>query len=214
MSEGTAAQVLAVLDDAAAGQAVLELSSALARAVQRDLAVVYVESAQSLVAAALPFAQVLSHAATQWVPLLPQDVEQGYRAQATRLRELAARISVRHAVSWSLRVMRGNLPGAALELLTESDLMLVAATLPSLPLAARPARERRRHPIVAVVGDTSPAGERALRVAAQLAQALGGSLQTARVDAALAPPDVLVLPSASFVPGALAKARCPVLLVG
>ncbi|HJV96501.1 MAG TPA: hypothetical protein VJ608_10715 [Albitalea sp.] len=204
MSSTASPRVLAVLDDAAAGQAVLELSSALARAVQRDLALVYVESTQSLVAAALPFARVLSHAATQWVPLLPQDVEQGYRAQAARLRVLAERISVRDAVSWSLRVVRGSLPGAALELLTESDLLLVAAN---------PPRQRRRHVIVAAVDDATPAGGRALRVAAQLARALGGSLQTAHVDPALAQPDILVLPSTSFVPGALAKARCPVLLV-
>lgn len=227
MSSGARSpQVLAVLDDAAAGRALLELSSTLAQAVQRDLSVVYVESAQSLVAAALPFTQVLSHATTQWVPLLPQDVEQGYRAQATRLRELTARITVRHAVSWSLRVVRGSLPGAAIELLAESDLLLMAATPPTPPLAMHPAHDTRHRPVVAVVSNGSAASERALGVAAQLALALGGSLQTARVDAtaklmhqastvaALLRPDVLVLPGASLAASELATMRCPVLLVG
>ena len=174
-----ASPVLAVLDDAAAGSAALELSSTLARALQRELSVVYVESARSLVAAALPFTQVLSHSGSGWVPLLPADVEQGFRAHAARLRELAERIAVRDAVSWSLRVVRGSLPGAAIDLYAESDLLLLAASPPPWSPGERLAHRPRRRPVVAVLAEGSAAGQRALVVASRLAQALG---RRARVD--------------------------------
>jgi len=219
-------QVLAVFDDAAVGALALELSTALARAVQRDLAVVYVQSTRSLNAAALPFTQVLSVTGSQWVPLSPQDIEHAYHAQAAHLRELAARITSLHAVSWSLRVVRGNMPEAAHELSSESDLLLMATAAPLRAAAATAAAGLRRRPIVAVVSDGSPASERALQVATQLARALDGTLQVARVDAAerllsraqaladVVRSDVLVLPRLSLAPSALAATRCPILLVG
>lgn len=222
-------QVLAVLDDAAAGAALLEMSSTLARALQRELSVVYVESARSLVAAALPFTQVLAHAGRKWIPLQPQDVERGFRADEARLRELAARFALRDAVSWSLRVRRGSLLDTAFELVTESDLLL---TLPSAPLAVPRDRTRqpaRRRPIVTVLalGGDRPESDRRMReVAAQLTQALGGVVEIARLASAdefvrrvavgdLVPrPDVLVLPRDRLLPGVLAWLRCPVVLVG
>jgi hypothetical protein len=219
-------QVLAVFDDAAVAALALELSTALARAVQRDLAVVYVQSTRSLNAAALPFTQVLSVTGLHWVPLSPQDVEHAYRAQAAHLRELAARITSTQAVSWSLRVMRGNMPEAAHALSSESDLLLMATAAPLRVTAAKAAAGLRRRPNVAVVSDGSPASERALAVATQLARALDGTLQVARVDAAesvlsraqalaeLVRSDVLVLPRMTLAPGALAITRCPILLVG
>jgi hypothetical protein len=228
MSEADAvpSQVLAVLDDAAAGAAALELSSTLAHALRRALSVVYVESARSLVAAALPFTQVLSHAGSGWVPLLPADVEQGFRAHAARLRQLAERIALRDAVSWSLRVVRGSLPGAAIDLYAESDLLLLAtAPPPRLPGEGR-TRRPRRQPVVTVVTEGSEAGQRALVVATRLAQALAAVLETARVEpasdptrqaatlSALSRSDVLVLPRAHVDPITLAMLRCPVLLVG
>jgi hypothetical protein len=222
----TAGTVLAVLDDAAAGSAVLELSSTLARTLQRRLSIVYVESARSLVAAALPIAQVLSHSGSRWVPLLPADVEQGFRAHAARLRQLAERIAVRDALSWSLRVVRGGLPGSAIDLYAESDLLLLAANPSPWPPGEGLAHPPTRRPVVSVVAEGTEAGQRALLIATRLAQALAAVLETSRIEpaanpigpaaalAALARSDVLVLPRAHVDPVALAMLRCPVLLVG
>jgi hypothetical protein len=219
-------RVLALLDDAAAGVTALELSSALAQAMQRNLAVVYVESARSLLAAGLPFTQVLAHAGSPWRAFSPQDVEQGFRAHEARLRELAARIALRHAVSWSLQVMRGSLAGAAIDLWTETDLLLLAGAPTLKPPAVGPARKPKRRPVIAVVSEGSEAGERALRVAAQLAQALAGVVESARVDtaaqlvgkacmlASLVRCDVLVLPRVPLDPAVLGLLKGPVLLVG
>jgi len=219
-------RVLALLDDAAAGVAALELSSALAQVLQRELAVVYVESARSLVAAGLPFTQVLSHAGSPWRAFSPQDVERGFRAHEAQLREMAARIALRHAVTWSLQVMRGSLAGAAADLWTEADLLLLAGSPALKPPAVGPERKVRRRPVVAVVSEGSEAGERALRIAAQFAQALAGVVEAASVAtaaqlvgkagtlASLARCEVLVLPRATLDPAALALLRGPVLLVG
>ncbi len=220
------AQVLAVLDDAAAGSAALELSSTLARTLQRRLSVVYVESARSLVAAALPFAQVLSHSGSRWVPLLPADVERGFRVHAARLRQLAERIAVRDALSWSMRVVRGGLPGSAIDLYAESDLLLLAAAPSSWPTGEGVAHRPTRRPVVTVATEGSDAGQRALVIATRLAQALAAVLETSRIESAASPigaaatfaglarSDVLVLPRAHVDPVALAMLRCPVLLVG
>lgn len=222
----SASRVLALLDDAAAGAIALELSSALAQALQRELAVVYVESARSLDAAGLPFTQVLSHAGSPWRAFSPQDVERGFRAHAARLREMAAGIALRHAVSWSLQVMRGSLAGVATDLWTGTDLLLLAGAPMHKPPAVATARTSRRRPVVAVVSEGSEAGERALRIAAQFAQALAGVVESARVGSAaqlvgkagtlasLARCEVLVLPRAALDPAVLASLRGPLLLVG
>jgi hypothetical protein len=218
--------VLAVLDDAGAGSSLLELSSTLARAWQRELRVVYVENARSLLAAALPFTQVLPASAAQWRALEPGDVEQGFRVHAARLRDMAERIAARHAVSWSLRVMRGNLGETALHLSTEADLLLLAhAPAPASAVYASPVPARRR-PRVTVLASDRETGAHALRVAAQVAGALAGDIEFVRADtrsagfdqpatlAALARSDLLILARAPLDATTLAQLRCPVLLVG
>jgi hypothetical protein len=216
-------QVLALLDDAALARRALEFSSAIARQLQRPLEVVYVESAPALLAASLPFTQVLAHGAAQWLPLEPQDVERGYRAQEARLRELAERITLRHTVHWSMRIMRGALPQAAFELRAQSDLMLVgcAAGAPLSAAFGRPQAQPRGRPVITVVADDSAAGRQAQQVAQQVAQALGGVLGLHRAEgvtlAAVARAgrcDLLVLPRALAAPGVLAALAQPALLVG
>lgn len=212
-----APQVVALLDDVAASAALLEISSALARLMQRDLSVVYVESQLAVHAAALPFAQVLAAHASAWRPLQPGEVEQGFRAQAARLRELASRTALRNAVRCSLRVTRGSLGEAVADLQAESDLLLLAGA-PPLRLGTAPAP--RRHPVVALLGDGGEAGQRAHQVAAQLAQSLSGVLHPMQGAAATLAgaaglhADLLVLPRGALDARRLAQLHCPVLLVG
>jgi hypothetical protein len=218
--------VLALLDDATAAADVIELSSALAHRLQRPLEVVYVESLPALVAAALPFTQVLpatqalAEGHAQWSAFAPQDVESGYRAQAARLREIAARATTRRAVRWSLRTVRGALAQAVVELHAESDLMVVGTAglrWPAVPRAAAARRPLR----IAVVTDDSPAAEQARQVAQQVAAALGGALTVhpAAGDAASAAArdhhcDLLVLPRSLATPPLLATLARPALIVG
>ncbi|HOM12177.1 MAG TPA: hypothetical protein PLB41_02530 [Rubrivivax sp.] len=214
-TQAAAPQVLALLDDAAAGRALLEISAALARLMQRELSVVYVESQHALHAAALPFAQVLSPQAGQWRALQPGEIEQGFKAQAARLRQLSAHIALREAVHCTLRVTRGSLGQMAAELQAESDLLLRAGTAAyGAPAAsARPPRPPR----LVLMRDGGEAAARARRVAAQLAQSLHAVLEPVPLtllEQAAHRADLLVLPRGVLDARQLARLRCAVLLVG
>ena len=164
-------RVQVALDDAAAGAAVLALSTALARELAFDLDVVYVESAASVSAAALPLAQVLPHAASGWQPLRPSDVEQGFRSHAERLRQLTGELAARQALRWSLRVLRGSLAEVPTLLQGESALLFVATAPPlglTLPRSAAPGR---RQPMVALACDHAAPAPEALATATRLARA-------------------------------------------
>lgn len=213
-----APQVLALLDDAAAARTLLEISAALARLMQRELSVVYVESQHALHAAALPFAQVLAPQAAQWRALQPGEIEQGFKSQAARLRQLSAHIALREAVHCSLRVTRGSLGQLAAELQAESDLLLLAGSAPlGAAAAATAAAHTRRAPRLVLLHDDDEAAARAQRVAARLAQSLHALLepvQRALLEQAAHRADLLVLPRGLLDAHQLSRLRCPVLLVG
>lgn len=218
-------RVLAVLDDTFASESLIEWSTALAHALQRDLALVYVESTAAMAAATLPFTQVLAHAGAEWSPFDPQDVERGYRAHTARLRTLAQRVTLGRAVRWSLRTVRGVMPEAAFAMLAEGELLFVAAPArAALRVPAGPPRRDPRPPIVAVLCDDSEAGARGIAVGGQLARALSGSLQVVhlprgitRVDEARLlgsqSADLLVLPPSLATAPKLVHVSCPVLVV-
>jgi hypothetical protein len=211
------ARVLAVLDDAFVGTAVLEASAALAQVTHRELHVVYVESAAALLAAALPATRVLAHAAAAWAPFEPRDVERGWRVQVERVRALAQRLAERRTLVWSLRVARGALNEQAGALLAESDLLLVGTTAGALAARAGPVRVPET---IVAIDDGSPAGREAERLARALARELGVRLELRHADAAhpgrvpAGAADLLVLPRSWLVPPALAALRVPALLVG
>jgi len=217
-----AAKVQVALDDAAAGEAVLTLSSALARELGGELAVVYVESEASVSAAALSVTQVLPYAGAPWLPLRPDDVEQGFRAHAARLRELTERLASRHALRWSMRVMRGSLAQAPALLSGESTLLFLAPAPP--PGAPAASQVVRRQTLVALARDDgAPTEAEAVAMATRLARALGGVLQPWPPTSVLgegpgvfvgARPDVLVMTRRAIAPALLARLPYPVLLVG
>lgn len=213
------APLVAAVDDAAYGEQLLDWLLALAAGLQRPLLLVYVESAAALGAAALPSSQVLPHGGARWQPLRRDDVELGFRAQAARLQAALARAAQAGAPHAGLRVLRGSLIDTSERLWTETNL-LVLASAPWVT-AAPTAALRGRPPRVALLpdGDGDGAQARAARVAARLAQALGGE-PAAEWEAgprasvrrgAMARPDLLVLAR-----GALDRAllrRGPLLLV-
>lgn len=221
----TTRAVLALLDDTSEGAAIIEWSALLARALQRELELVYIESTQALLAAALPQTRVLAHAGAQWQPFAPPDVERGFRAQVERLRALARSIAPRHAVSWRLRTVRGALPQAALELFGAEELLFVGSPMPIRPAALRGAACGRARAVrVAGVTDDSEAGARSIAVANQLARVLSASLQVLRLTPGCDPAapllpgrplqaDIVVLPRVLATRHRLACVPCPALLV-
>jgi hypothetical protein len=161
-----------VLTTATSAEIVLETSMRLAKVAQLDVSAVFVESAAALQAAALPFTRQLAHAAADWAPFDPADVELAWRAHAERVRRHLAELAARHGVQCALRVARGRLPAIAHEVLAGGDLLLVeqaALPAPRIGRAPRPPRA------VVVRIDDSDAGRRALRLAALAATVLGGA---------------------------------------
>jgi hypothetical protein len=213
----TAAPVVAVLDDAASGGVLLDMSAAIAGALERDLSLVYVESMRSISAAALPSARVLAHAGSAWLPLTTTDVERGFLLQAARLREMASRrLAAGPPLRWTLEIVRGELHQTARELALRADITFMATT----GVVTAPARPRRQ-PVVAVAADSGAAAARASEIASRLALALhgivtrwpgdpAGAATTGPVVAA----DVVVIPRGAQESLSLAALRCPVLLVG
>jgi hypothetical protein len=220
-----ARSVLAVLGDSAEAAQVIEWSAALARALGRELLLVYVESTPALCAAALADTRVLAHVGAPWTTFAQPDVERGFRAEAARLRALAAAAALRHDLRWSLRTLRGALPHAALALRDEADLVFVGSALPFRPLAQRrPPGQDLRGLRLATAVDDSAAGERGLGMASQLAQVLSASLEVLRLAAGADPDestrlaglqraDLLVLPHSLATARSLARTPCPALLV-
>lgn len=220
MPPAVSAQLQALLVDAATAPHVLEISTALARHLRRALDVVYVENAQALRAAALPFAQVLASSAARWAPLATPDLERAFRVQATRLREMTGRIALQASIQARLRVVRGVPAVVALELGTAGDLTLVGSGLASAVADPAPSPAISSRVVVAAVDD-SPAGARTLAVAQDAAQALGCHLETVTL-----PPDsgwltlegqacrLLVLPRPRVDAARLAGLRHDTLLVG
>ena len=208
-------RVLLVLDDASVAGVPLEASSALAQLMQRELHLVYVESAAAMAAAELPQTCVLAHAAWAWTPLTPADVERGWRIQASRLRTLAERATLRRAVHWSMQITRGALQQTALALRGQSDLLLVAPS--AQRFATGDARAAR--PLVVALDDGGAPGRAAVQVAQRLAEALAARLQVIRLEAgqvlpSLAAARLVVAPVVLMAAPSLAGLRAPLLLVG
>lgn len=211
------AQVLVVLDEASAPVPALDISAALAQLLQRHLQLVFVQSAAALAAAELSAARVLAHSTASWTRLTPPDIERAWTAQAQRLRTLAERSSQPRAVHWSLRVVRGAMRDAALELLPQADLLLLGGAAAAFALGHRPAPPRK----VTVLDDGGAAGHEAVRLAQRLSANLHARLVVARVDPTQALPGIaadthlLVLPRTLARADALrALAAIPTLVVG
>jgi hypothetical protein len=191
---------------------------------QRDLAVVYVESQSALSAAALPVTRVLAHAGAQWTPFAPQDVERGYRAQAARLRELIAQLPPRYAARCSMRVTRGALQQTALELLAQTDLILVGSMSSAAALSLRePARTRGRR-VVTALTDGTARGDAAVSLARQVAAELKAVVHVARFGSGTTAGastlaesmrcDLLVAPRALLDAQTMARLACATLIIG
>jgi nucleotide-binding universal stress UspA family protein len=184
-------RILLALDTAAHSFAAVEAATALAARLDAELHALFVEDINLLRLAALPFARETRLTSATTRSLQNTDMERALRAEATRAQATLATVATRLNVRWSFQVTRGQVAAQVRAEAVETDLVAltfaggaptglthVGATIETVmrgapcPLLMLPPGAGI-HPPFVVVYDGLPASARALRLAAQLAQAEG-----------------------------------------
>ncbi len=182
-------RILLALDTATHSLAAFEAATALAARLDAELHALFVEDINLLRLAALPFARETRLTSATTRRLQNPEMEHALRAEAMRAQATLATVATRLHVRWSFQVTRGQVAAQVRAVAMETDLVAfifsggvpasltqVAATMETLmrgapcPLLMLPPGAGIRPPFV-VVYDGTPASARALRLAAQLAQA-------------------------------------------
>jgi nucleotide-binding universal stress UspA family protein len=182
-------RILLALDTATHGLAAFEAASMLAARLDAELHALFVEDINLLRLAALPFARETRLTSATTRRLQNPDMERALRAEAARAQATLATVATRLNVRWSFQVTRGQIAAQVRAATMETDLVAltysggapagmthVAATMETMmrgapcPLLMLPPGAGI-HPPFVVVYDGTAASARALRLAAQFAQA-------------------------------------------
>lgn len=157
-------RLVITLDSAEFDTAELERITRLAQRLDAELEVVFVEDADVLRLAELPFLQEFRPNSMRLEQVSAERMERELQASARRAERELARITREHGISWQFRVWRGSLEQELLGAM-EADIL----ALSWLGALHMPRQRPRRQPGVAVWFDGSPATERALETAGALA---------------------------------------------
>lgn len=108
-SDSPASQrVLVALDTSAASLLALEIAADLAAVLRASLAGLYVEEADLLYAAGLPFVRLVRAQSGQLAPFTADELERHWRALAGLARDALARAADARRLAWSFEVVRGS----------------------------------------------------------------------------------------------------------
>lgn len=189
----TRRRILVGLDASPASLSALEAALRLAVELDAEIDALYVEDADMLRFAGLPFTRLVDAWSSGPREVEPVDVERALRRQAERVRNHLAD-AAGSRVTWRFRVARGDVEGEIMAAARHADLLTLgfvgdrpAGGRGAGSLARRAAREAPGSVLLAqrsAIGggpvvlclDDSPEGERALATAASLARAHGGGL--------------------------------------
>lgn len=189
-------RILVALDTSHHSLAALEAAAELAAALQAELEGLFVEDVDLLRLAGLPLTREVQYPAAAAGSLDPARMERQLRAQATQAHRALAAACQPRKVTWSFRVVRGEVSPQVLEAATSADLLSLGKA--SRPIArrtrlgstARAAAARAPGPVLLVqrgtrvkppvllIYDGSPAARRALAMAVRLGRKAGGYLTT------------------------------------
>ena len=173
-------RVLIALATARWGTGLLEAGAGLAAAVGARLEGLFVEDADLVHLAGLPFARELSAITGAWHGLATEEVERTLRLEAAKLERLLANAAERARVPWSFATTRGRLIAVAAA--REAEFTMLAGR----SVYAAPEERRSGRGSLAVMFDGSPGSFRALELAGRLADALGRELHVLVSDRASA----------------------------
>jgi nucleotide-binding universal stress UspA family protein len=187
-------RILVALDASHHSLAALEAAAELAAALKADLEGLFVEDVNLLRLAALPAAREVQYPCCPAERLDPARMERQLRAQATQAQRALTWACKSREVTYSFRVVRGEVSPQVLEAALGADLLSLgrcsrpftrsvrlgstaraaAAEAPSSVLLMQ--RGMRVKPPVVLTYDDSPTGRRALAMATHLARKTGGYL--------------------------------------
>jgi K+-sensing histidine kinase KdpD len=173
-SERPAARVLVVVESSAEAELAIQTAAALAADLRAELLGLFVENADLMRLADLPFATEIAIGLPALRRLDRDQLERMLRAQAESARRTLAEVANRLSVQWSFQVMRGQSVPIALANADEVDLLMIKAAGRVLRYSVK-VTQAARGPIVVVV-DESPRSERTLDTATRLAAADGQGL--------------------------------------
>lgn len=193
-------RILLAVDACDAPMAELESLARLAQVLDAELQTLFVEDTDLLRLAALPFAREVGLASAARRSLQGPDLEHALHAQARRAQTALARLAEQSGMRWSFQVARGQLQAQLTQAMLATDLITVTLggepvqllrrravvrslmTTTSQPMLVLPAGSRLQPPYLAVF-DGSPAAERTLRLARQLAGEQGAAIRILLVTA-------------------------------
>jgi nucleotide-binding universal stress UspA family protein len=158
-------RVLVALAASPQSRAAVETAIGLAAAVGARLDALYVEDANLMRLAALPFASETSPLTGIRRSLPLAEIERALRVEATRLERLLAQAAEEARIQWTFQVARGELMAAA----TAEAAELTVLASGRRAVASGHERRPMARP-VAVLFDASPAARKTLAVAAGLAR--------------------------------------------
>jgi nucleotide-binding universal stress UspA family protein len=183
-------RIVVAIDASPTSQAALEATTELAAAWDAEVLGIFVEDVNLLRMASLPFAREVGSHSGKFRPVDPDNLRRQLRSQAERARRALQRAGVLSKVAVSFKVARGRVNEELLAALSEADLLSLgkggrslAARLGLGSTARAIASGGSGHVLllshvsrvvgpVAAVYDESPAGERALVAARELARGL------------------------------------------
>lgn len=151
-----------------------EATASLAQQLGAELHGLFVEDADLLRLAGLPFARETGLATAASRRLQHPDIERGWQRQAARLQKNLSEVATRRQLRWSFQVVRGRMTAQVAEVALASDLVAVTSatrttveTLQALgcPVLILPSGATLASP-VGVLFDDTPESDTALRIAA------------------------------------------------
>jgi len=177
MAETRVTRIFVSCDTSPLGAAALDAAAVLARQLDAELAGLYVEDANLLRMAALPFACEITLVSALTRRIDVSAVEQALRRQADAMRWALSQAAQALQVPWSFQVARGTLMDILLDELREPGLAVLGhagqfvmnGQAQSAHASANSTYDARRQPVLTLYDGTAPA-HRALGVAIRMAR--------------------------------------------
>ncbi len=119
-------RIVVLLDASAPGRAALEAAAARAAELKAELVAVFVEDADLLNVAGLPFAREIGFASAISRTMDAAAMERSLRALAQEARRSVESIAKRKPLQWSFRIAHGMLSEELLSVAAEADLVVEA----------------------------------------------------------------------------------------